>query len=260
MASLLAKYPNTLAFSAGMLAVTSVFIGAILFYRLFMSPLAKFPGPRLAAATRLYETYFQIIKGGVFTWHIDELHEKYGPVVRITPWEIHIKDPKFYNTLYAGPAKHRNKDPWFSFISFPQSVFSTNGHELHRPRRKVLSQFFKRQAVLDFEPVIRSNVELLCKHFSNAMKYNQAIELHAALYSFTSDNLSQYCFGLREGFHYLEEAKAPDTWKLRITAMFEFCRIIRHFPIISHAAHLFPTMASILVPKFGHVYGMEQAR
>ncbi|KAJ5088068.1 hypothetical protein N7456_011684 [Penicillium angulare] len=224
---------------------------AVVLYRLFLSPLSKFPGPRLAASTRLYETYYQILKGGTFTWHIDELHKKYGPVVRITPWEIHIKDPSYYSTVYAGPGKHRNKDSWFSFISVPQSIFSTNSHELHRPRRKVLGQFFKRQAIVEFEPAIRATLESLCKHFSTAVDSHEALELHAAFYSFTSDSLSRYAFGARDAFQYLEEPNIPDTWKNSLTAMFGFCRLIRHFPIVSHVGHMFPRPVSWLVPSFG---------
>jgi len=53
-----------------------VIYGAV--YRLYFSPLAKFPGPRLAALTRLYELYYEIVKGGQYTFKIGELHEKYG--------------------------------------------------------------------------------------------------------------------------------------------------------------------------------------
>ena len=74
-------------------------------YRLYFSPLAGFPGPRLAAATSLYEFYFGILKGGQFMWEIQRLHQKYGPVIHINPSEIHIQDPSFYETIYAGPTK-----------------------------------------------------------------------------------------------------------------------------------------------------------
>lgn len=47
-------------------------------YRLFLSPLAQVPGPRLAAVSRLYELYFDLAKGGRLPWKIQELHNEYG--------------------------------------------------------------------------------------------------------------------------------------------------------------------------------------
>ena len=62
------------AFLTAWLAYT--IYGAV--YRLYFSPLAKFPGPRLAALTRLYELYYEVVKGGQYTFKIGELHKKYG--------------------------------------------------------------------------------------------------------------------------------------------------------------------------------------
>jgi hypothetical protein len=47
-------------------------------YRLYFHPLAAIPGPRLAAATWLYETYFDLFLGGRFVFEIGRLHEIYG--------------------------------------------------------------------------------------------------------------------------------------------------------------------------------------
>ena len=47
-------------------------------YRLYFSPLAKFLGPRLAAATLWYEAWYDIVKKGQYTFRIREMHKKYG--------------------------------------------------------------------------------------------------------------------------------------------------------------------------------------
>ena len=48
------------------------------FYRLVLHPLAKFPGPRLAALTRYYEAYYDVMQDGQYTFKIAELHRSYG--------------------------------------------------------------------------------------------------------------------------------------------------------------------------------------
>ncbi|KAJ5520363.1 hypothetical protein N7463_000816 [Penicillium fimorum] len=62
-------------------------------YRLHFHKLSKFPGPRLAAATGLYEIYFSAWGPGIFECEIENMHRKFGPVVRITPDEVHIQEP-----------------------------------------------------------------------------------------------------------------------------------------------------------------------
>ena len=47
-------------------------------YRLFLSPLAKFPGPKLAALTRKYESYYEAVQNYEYLWKIKAMHEKYG--------------------------------------------------------------------------------------------------------------------------------------------------------------------------------------
>ena len=50
----------------------------ILFYRLYPSPLAKFPGPKVAALTLWYEFYYDVIKCGQYTLEITEMHRQYS--------------------------------------------------------------------------------------------------------------------------------------------------------------------------------------
>lgn len=56
----------------------TLYFTSLAFYRLFLDPLAKFPGPKLAALTRYYEAYYDLIRNGQYTFKIAELHKKYG--------------------------------------------------------------------------------------------------------------------------------------------------------------------------------------
>ena len=47
-------------------------------YRLYLGPLANFPGPKLAAVTLWYEFYYDAIKCGKYTWEIAKMHQEYG--------------------------------------------------------------------------------------------------------------------------------------------------------------------------------------
>ncbi|KAJ5091017.1 hypothetical protein N7532_009701 [Penicillium argentinense] len=237
---------------------TSFYITAVIFYRLVLSPLAKFPGPRLAAATRLYEIYYQMIKGGTFTWHISDLHDKYGPVVRITPWEIHIKDPNYYNTVYLDMGKLRNKESLLSCIGYPNPIFPLVSHEPHQPWRNILARFLKKSAILEFEPVIKANIQSLCKHFSTAANSHEPLELYSAFHCYSSDTLSQHAFGHDLGFHYLDEMKYSEKCKTWVNSKFTLCRLIRHLSFVGDIAHKIPRPASFAVEQYAHAYSMEK--
>jgi hypothetical protein len=47
-------------------------------YRLHLSPIARYPGPKLAALTFWYEFYYDVLCKGRYTWKIEQLHIKYG--------------------------------------------------------------------------------------------------------------------------------------------------------------------------------------
>ena len=59
-------------------AVLVVYCASLAFYRLYLHPLAKFPGPKLAAITRWYELYYDVIREGQYTFKIADLHKAHG--------------------------------------------------------------------------------------------------------------------------------------------------------------------------------------
>jgi hypothetical protein len=54
------------------------YIASLYIYRLTLHPLAKYPGPKLAALSNWYEFYYDVYQQGEFTFHLQELHEIYG--------------------------------------------------------------------------------------------------------------------------------------------------------------------------------------
>lgn len=69
---------QALSYGIAALSIIIFYAVGIVLYRLFFSPIAKFPGPKLAAATSWYEIYYDVVKKGKYLFEIEKMHEKYG--------------------------------------------------------------------------------------------------------------------------------------------------------------------------------------
>lgn len=70
-----------------------------IFYDVYLGPMSKFPGPKLWAATALPYT--------IKLWRGEEalakhaLHDKYGPVVRVSPAELSYCNGSAWKDIYG---------------------------------------------------------------------------------------------------------------------------------------------------------------
>ncbi|KAI4601987.1 hypothetical protein KJ359_010853 [Pestalotiopsis sp. 9143b] len=178
----------------------SVFIPAIVtyyvslvFYRLFFHSLARFPGPKLAAISRWYEAYYDVALKGQYTRKIADLHRLYGPIVRISPHELHVHDPAFFGTLYRMDGRW-NKYSWTydAFGAKSSTVFGSD-HDLHKIRRRAIAPFFAKTKVLARQELLQRNTERLSLHIRRLV--GTTFNLGAAISAFTRDNINEYVIG-----------------------------------------------------------------
>ncbi|KAH6693344.1 putative cytochrome P450 [Leptodontidium sp. MPI-SDFR-AT-0119] len=185
-------------------AVFCLYVSGLAVYRLYLSPISKFPGPKLAAVTLWYEFYYDVIKTGTYMAEIKKMHEKYGPIIRISPHELHVNDPDFYEELYAGGERRRNKYPWFvRLFGMTQGSLATIDHDHHRLRRNAINPFFSKTNVRKLEPVIQSNVSKLMTRLEKLEDTGELVNLNIVFSAFTSDIIIEYAFG--ESQHYLDK-------------------------------------------------------
>jgi len=78
-------------------------------YRVTLHPLASYPGPKSWAASRIPFVIFST--RGTLHYKIAELHEKYGPVVRIAPNELSYTSEDAWTDIYHTSRPQLKKDP-----------------------------------------------------------------------------------------------------------------------------------------------------
>jgi cytochrome P450 len=123
-----------------------------------------------------------------------------GPIIRINPYELHVRDPEFYDVLYSGPGHKRDKW-WWSVEMFgnSSSMFGTVSHDLHRLRRSALNPFFSKQAVTRMEPLIRELLERLCARFEGFRATGEPVDTLRAFAALTTDIITMYSFNTSYG-------------------------------------------------------------
>jgi cytochrome P450 len=114
------------------------------------------------------------------------MHEKYGPIVRINPYEIHIETPGYYDEIYAGGGKKRDKWDWFTNqFGIPESTFATASHEKHRMRRVALNPFFSTASVRRLQPMIEERLEKFLGRFADFQKSGEPMTVSLGYAAFT---------------------------------------------------------------------------
>ncbi|KAG9889857.1 hypothetical protein KCV05_g18399, partial [Aureobasidium melanogenum] len=87
-------------------------------YVSFTSPLKDVPGPWISRYTNLQLKF--AVTGGRRIFYIDDLHKKYGPIVRISPKEVAVADPAAFKQIHAVSSKF-TKDIWYEKLTnFPR--------------------------------------------------------------------------------------------------------------------------------------------
>ncbi|KAJ5958353.1 uncharacterized protein N7479_005503 [Penicillium vulpinum] len=216
-----------------------IYIAVKSIYRLYFHPLSKIPGPKLAAITSGYEFYFNVIKGGMFIWEMERLHEIYGPIIRITPLEVHIKDSSYYEEIYAPSKRRREKSAELvARFDLKDSGFSSISPEDHRKRRSHVEKHFSRQAVSNIEYLIYENIEKLDNHFKRALEFHKVISLDAGFAGLASDVIHKYVYGFNSGN--LDHDDFNKSVRDGINGLFKSTHVLFFFPVLQTIMNSLP--------------------
>ncbi|KUJ21564.1 putative cytochrome P450 monooxygenase [Mollisia scopiformis] len=217
-----------------------IFLGTFSVYRLYLHPNSKFPGPKLWAISRVPMAYN--LARGRLPYRIAELHDKYGPVVRVAPNDLSFITAEAWNDIYGKPVGRPQlaKDP-VAFLRNPNDyadlLFEPDPTEHGRMRRN-FSHAFSEKSLRDQEPIIGSNIEKMVTRIREVCK--DPIDITAWLNYVTFDIIGDLTFG--DNFQCLDSGNLHP-WVSNLFTWVATIGVLGMFQSVLPVAHLLLRMA-----------------
>ncbi|KAK0189785.1 cytochrome P450 [Armillaria mellea] len=239
---------NSLSVANYAILASTLLILARYLYQYLNHPLRHYPGPRIAALSKWYKFYFDVLQDGGFLEHLEKLHIQYGPVVRVGPNEVHFSNPRAYGDIYFVGSKF-TKDPEL-YDAFDQSSSSFACVDPHaaKIRRELLGPVFSRSRIIKIQSVIQEKVDHLIRRLTSGDPENP-VNLFLAFRAATMDIIMLYCFA--ESFESLDADKFEHPILLSVISSVPMIWPLKYFPwlipMVAHGPqwlikHLLPAM------------------
>lgn len=163
---------------------------SITMYRLFFHQTRHFPGPRMAAVTKLWHIWN--IRDSTNWIFMQKLYERYGQFVRTGPNEISIFHPRAIQLL-DGWMNHNTKDIWYDVLQPRSSAIFTRDELDHKYRRKVWTQSLSSKAMDALRPRLAEQAMALSQCIGS---YNgKVVDVDEVMSWFSFDAMGEVVFG-----------------------------------------------------------------
>ncbi|KAJ7042944.1 benzoate para-hydroxylase [Mycena alexandri] len=157
------------------------------------------PGPILARWTHLWLAYH--------SWNgrrykaVHKAHQKYGPVVRITPNHVSIASPSALTVVYGQGPNAPSKSPFYdAFVcNGKPSIFSTRDRQDHSAKRRVVSHAFSTSALHHLIPFMDATIDIFTRRMDELCGKDEHFDALLWFNYLAFDILSDFVFGERIG-------------------------------------------------------------
>ncbi|OIW35197.1 cytochrome P450 [Coniochaeta ligniaria NRRL 30616] len=168
--------------------------------RRWVLPLRRVPGPWLASCTRLWKLY-HTFHGNMEQVNI-EMHKRYGPIVRIAPFEVSIDDPEESLRVIYGPGTRFTKSRWYEASDPPgaHSLFTDADIRRHAHERRLVSSGFSMTSLLAMEDFVSECVKVFEARMTGFADSGQSVDMAHWLQCYAFDVIGEITFAKRFGF------------------------------------------------------------
>ncbi|KAL9043508.1 MAG: hypothetical protein Q9214_003307, partial [Letrouitia sp. 1 TL-2023] len=221
-------------------------------------PIRHIPGSKLTAATGWYETYYDVVQGGQFTFKIEQWHKYYGPIIRINPTEVHICDPDFYDAIYTSSTPFDKMKELKHRFGLPDGIHATVEHDLHHVRRIALNPYFSKRQIYFLAPYIQERATKLADRLVNEYRDSiRPVVMNDAWATYTADVVTYYCFSWSWDFLAYPDFLAPFT--AMTGSLASLAHVSWHFPWLNSFFQSLPDTVLVIVnPTMKPVIALQQ--
>ncbi|KIW16435.1 hypothetical protein PV08_06487 [Exophiala spinifera] len=174
-----------------------------LLYRAQRGPLAHLPGPEISKWTGVVMSYYWLTGRGVY--YVAYLHDKYGPVVRVTPDEADFADLSALKEIHRVGGRFAKSDFYRRLVPLGQNVFAQTDPKLHASRRRLLASPISDSSLTTFEDTINGRVLLAINRAAEEMQTRGAADMFKWWLFMATDVIGELSFG--ESFRMLEHGE-----------------------------------------------------
>ncbi|KAI0969353.1 benzoate 4-monooxygenase cytochrome P450 [Xylaria arbuscula] len=173
---------------------------SIAVYRICFHRPRRFPGPRMAALTKLWHV-FQC-RDSRNHLVLDSLHKRYGDFVRTGPEEITIFLPEAFEAMDGALNKNTRSD-WYDLVHPRISPIFSREDRDQRERRKIWSQALSTKSINTYIPRILSQIKSLQQTIDSFG--DSPVPVNDVMQWFAFDSMGELAFN--QSFDMLKTAK-----------------------------------------------------
>ncbi|KAH8920630.1 cytochrome P450 [Atractiella rhizophila] len=164
-------------------------------YIAFLGPLSKVPGPFLCKITGAVDAYQTLASGRRSPW-IYDLHQKYGPAVRISPTLVSINDPSALKQIYGGKFLKSNPRYFGKHMDGTEHMLVLNEFDKVKARRGILLPLFNKGNLEGFEPELHKYTNVFLDRVEREMKVEGSADFFRWMRLVAFDIICQLAYGL----------------------------------------------------------------
>ncbi|KAL6232073.1 hypothetical protein BDW75DRAFT_243331 [Aspergillus navahoensis] len=211
-------------------------LAAFAVVRLYFHPLSKFKGPKIAALTRWYEFYHDVICDGTYVKYYPELHKKYGPIVRIGPNHVHVNDPEYYRVVFKAQTEYYKAPYFYENLGITESLVGICNPHKHGLRRAIINPLFSKQSLDKLLPVVQDIVEHAANVLRKRYKEGKPTDVQKLYRCITVDIISNSLFGHTQNLTAQDENDIYPPFLASVDMFTNHMWLTKHFSFLNQIA------------------------